>query len=56
MVRDTNRGGHSACPWIVAEFSKELEKLWNSRKGEFFAAVGERRREGSKTAAASAGK
>jgi hypothetical protein len=27
------------CPWIVAEFSKELEKLWNSRKGEFFAVL-----------------
>jgi hypothetical protein len=24
------------CPWIIAGFSREL-KLWNSRKGEFFA-------------------
>jgi hypothetical protein len=43
-------------PWIVAGFSKDLEKLWKSRKGDFVAAVDERRKEFSKVAAASAGK
>jgi hypothetical protein len=41
-------------PWIVAGFSKDLEKLWKSRKGEFVAAVDERRKEFAKTAAAGA--
>jgi len=43
-------------PWIVAGFSKDLEKLWKSRKGEFVAAVDERRKQAPKAAAASAGK
>lgn len=42
------------CPWIVAGFSKDLEKLWKSQKGAFIAAVDERRKEAPK--AASAGK
>jgi hypothetical protein len=43
-------------PWIVAGFSKELEKLWNSRRGEFVAAVDERRKEFAKASAVGAGK
>jgi hypothetical protein len=42
-------------PWIVAGFSKDLEKLWKSRKGDFVAAVDERRKEFAKAAAASTG-
>ena len=44
------------CPWIVAGFSKELEKLWKSQRGGFIAAVDERRKEGLKAAATSTGK
>jgi hypothetical protein len=44
------------CPWTIAGFSKDLEKLWQSRKGTFVAAVDERRKEFAKTAAAGAGK
>jgi hypothetical protein len=43
-------------PWIVAGFSEDLEKLWKSRKGEFVAAVDERRKEFAKTSAVGAGK
>ena len=44
------------CPWTIAGFSQDLEKLWQSRKGAFGAAVDERRKEFAKTAAAGAGK
>jgi hypothetical protein len=44
------------CPWIVAGFSKDLEKRWKLQKGAFVAAVDERRKDFSKAAAASAGK
>jgi hypothetical protein len=43
-------------PWIVAEFIKDLENLWKSKKGAFIAAVDERRKEFTKAAAAGAGK
>ncbi len=43
------------CPWTIAGFSKDLEKLWTSRKGAFVAAVDERRKEAAKAAAASTG-
>jgi hypothetical protein len=43
------------CPWTIAGFSKDLEKLWTSRKGAFVAAVDERRKEAPKAAAASTG-
>jgi hypothetical protein len=43
-------------PWIIAGYNKDLERLWKSQRGEFVAAVDERRKEFSKTAAASAGK
>jgi hypothetical protein len=44
------------CPWTIAGFSKDLEKLWTSRKGAFVAAVDERRKEAPKAAAASTGR
>jgi len=39
-------------PWIVAGYSKDLAKMWNSRKAEFIAAVDERRKDFAKAAAA----
>ena len=44
------------CPWTIAGFSKDLEKLWTSRKGAFVAAVDERRKEAPKAAAVSIGR
>lgn len=38
-------------PWIVAGYSKDLAKMWNSRKSEFIAAVDERRKEFAKAVA-----
>jgi hypothetical protein len=32
-------------PWIVAGFSKDLEKMWKSQKAEFVASVDERRKD-----------
>jgi hypothetical protein len=43
-------------PWIAGGYSKDLAKMWNSRKAEFIAAVDERRKACSKTASASVGK
>jgi len=43
-------------PWIVAGFSKDLEKMWKSKKAEFIAAVDERRKDFAKATAASAGR
>jgi hypothetical protein len=43
-------------PWIVAGFSKDLEKMWKSQRAEFITAVDERREDFAKAAATSAGK
>ncbi len=42
-------------PWIVAGFGKDLERLWKSQRRAFIAAVDERRKEFSQTAAAGTG-
>jgi hypothetical protein len=39
-------------PWIVAGYSKDLAKMWNSRKADFIAAVDERRKGFAKAASA----
>lgn len=44
------------CPWVVAGFSKDAEKLWKSQKSAFVGTVDERRKEFGKAAAVGAGK